>query len=395
MTMEKTEPAGGRAGEKLRVAILPATFDPRLNYQENTFAHALHRMGHEVVVLTTQHVAGTGAEELARLDAALPFRVIRSNRVLRIRRTHVPWDWTMRGRLREFDPQAAFVLAPNHGTGVWWMRLLPPQCRRIVGFSDMPWHRKGFSAWVKSRWARRAIRGADLVFTATAATQGLVQEWAGPEMAGKVQQVGLSFEPEPLDSGKAPPEVEVFAGRVRRLIVSVTRLAPRKRLDEVFHAAERVLQAQGDVGFVMSGFDDEPESQRVRAIIKASPVADRCLLLPLLNPGEVGGVFRLAACSVWSTVSIGIYHSLHCGCRVLVREGQDATHLLAHREAGGWFADHGHLAEALERLLEEPADRAAVSAVVAPYHSEKVLARLLEEVMQGERRAAGIGNTGA
>lgn len=48
-------------------------------------------------------------------------------------------------------------------------------------------------------------------------------------------------------------------------------------------------------------------------ISRALPVAERYLHLPMLTPSEVGAVIRVAACSVWSTVSMGIYHSLHCG----------------------------------------------------------------------------------
>lgn len=371
----------GSESRRLRIALLPARFDTRLSYQENNFAQGLHDMGHEVTVFTTSYPCGDADGRLAALDAALPYRVVRSSRVLRIRHTQIPWDWTMRRRIRESDPQVAFILAPNHGTGCFWMKLLPPGCWKIVGFSDLPWHRGRLSAWLKRCWARRAIGMADKVLTATGDTLRLVQEWAGPEDAGRVEQIGLSFLPAALEGGEAPPGVAALAGRVRHLIASITRVSPGKQLDAVFTAVERYLGAHADAGFVMGGFDEGVESQRLRGIIAASPVADRCLLLPLLTPGEVGAVFRVAACSVWSTVSIGIYHSLHCGCRVLVREGQDATHLLAHREAGGWFADHGQLTEALERLLGESADRAAASAVVAPFHAEKMLARLLEEAM--------------
>ncbi len=66
---------------------------------------------------------------------------------------------------------------------------------------------------------------------------------------------------------------------------------------------------------------------------------------------------------------------------MLVREGQDATHLLAHREAGDWFTEHGQLTAALERLLAKTSVRAEVSAVVAPFHAQKIPERLLEEAM--------------
>ncbi len=378
-SLNQTANAGAVA--RLRIAILPAKFDARLSYQENNFAHALHDMGCEVCVFTSQYAGAESPASVAAADAGLPFRVIRSARVWRIRQTAIPWDWAMRGRIRAFDPQVAFVLAPNHGTGICWMKHLPGSCRIVVGFSDLPWHRGGFSTWLKRRWGRRAIRLADKVVTATADTQRLVLGWARSEDTAKIEQIGLTFLPSALEGGATPPEVAALAGRVRRIIACITRVSPGKQLDLVFNGVERWLMTHHDAGFVMAGFDDGPESQRLRALIAASPVADRCLVLPLLSPAEVGGIFRVAACSVWSLVSIGIYHSLHCGCPVLVREGQDATHLLSNPAAGEWFKDESQLAVALEHLLSQSADRPATSAVVARYHAEKVLTRLLQEVM--------------
>ncbi len=371
----------GEATARLRIALLPAIFDPRLNYLENTFAHGLHAMGHEVVVFTTHHLGNGEATDLSALDATLPIGVVRSRRVIKIRRTLVPYDWTIRRRLRGLNPQVAFILAPNHGTGYHWMKRLPPQCRKIVIFSDLPWHRGGFATWFKRRWACRAIRMADRVCTATEDTQRLVQEWAGPEFSSRVERIGLSFVPSLLEGGQTPAAAVALAGRVQQVISCITRVTSGKCLDSVFKAVERLLLSRPDAGLVMGGFGENPESHRLREIIAASPVADRCVVLPMLNPSEIGGVFRLAACSLWSTVSIGIYHSLHCGCRVLVRGGQDATHLLAHPAAGAWFADDNQLTEALERLLEQPEDRAAAQAVAAPYTVENVLTKLLRRVL--------------
>ena len=364
---------------RLRIAIIPAVFDPALNYIENVFARTLQEMGHEVTVFTSFHRVPGDPAAIEALDRTLPFRVVRSKRVFTVAVTQIPWDDSIRGKIRAFDPQVAFALAPNHGLGACWVRHLPDQCRLIASFSDLPWHRGPFRTWVKRYWARRVIRQASKVITVTSETQQLVVGWAGPEDAAKVERIGLPFRPGDL-AGTAPPaEALELSTRVRHLIVCVTRVSPAKKLDALFKAMERHLTAHPDSGLVMAGFDDGAESRRLRAIIGASPVAARCVILPLLGIGEIGGLFRIASCSVWSLVSIGIYHSLHCGCPALVRSGQDAQHLLENPAAGGWFSSPETIDEALPDLLDHPRNRAETTAVVQRFHAEKVLAPLLAD----------------
>ncbi len=45
------------------------------------------------------------------------------------------------------------------------------------------------------------------------------------------------------------------------------RLSPGKQLDAVFTDVEQYLTAHADAGYVMGGFDDGAESQRLRANI--------------------------------------------------------------------------------------------------------------------------------
>lgn len=371
--------AHSAAGQRLRIVIVPAGFDPRLHYQENIFARTLHRMGHEVMVVTSVHGFRGEASEREALDAALPFRIVRARRVLAWKSTILPLDGSIGKAIRAFDPQVAFLLAPNHGLGAAWVHHFPASCHIIAGFSDLPWHRGGLSACIKQRWARKVIRSADRVITATRDTDTLVKQWGGPGCEAKIRNVGLTYEAESLEGGQLPPAAEALSKRVSRLIACVTRVSPDKQLDVLFAAVERFLTARPDAGFVMAGFGSDAESEKLRRQIAASPVADRCVTLPLLSGPEIGALFRSAACSVWSLVSIGIYHSLHCGCPVLVREGQDASHLLANPASGRWFASLERLDAALPELLDHPVDRSAVSRVVEPFLAPQVLQSLLDE----------------
>ncbi len=364
------------AGKKMRIAIIPAIFDPRLNYIENVFARTLHEMGHDVRVFTSYNGVIGNYRAILDLDRGMPFQILRSKRVINVAVTQIPWDGSIRMKIRDFDPEVAFVLAPNHGLGAAWVKHLPVACRLIASFSDLPWHRGRLRTLIKRYWALRVIRRACKVITVTNQTQQLVVGWAGPQNAGKVELIGLPFRPEDL-AGAPPPKALELSLRVRHLIVCVTRVSPSKKLDVLFGAMERFMTEHPDSGFAIAGFDDGAESRRLQGMIEGSPVAARCVILPMLGIGEIGGLFRIASCSVWSLVSIGIYHSLHCGCPVLVRAGQDAQHLLENPAAGVWYPNLEEIDEALQNLLAHPRNRTETSAVVKRFHARNVLEPLL------------------
>ena len=380
--MNLAEPAV--SGKRLRIAIIPAIFDVGLNYIENVFARTLHGMGHEVRVFTSYHGVPGNERAIKDLDRGMPFQILRTKRVICVGVTQIPWDGAMGGQIRDFDPEVAFVLAPNHGLGAAWVKHLPVTCPVIASFSDLPWHRGRLRTWIKRYWARRVIRRACKVITVTHQTQQLVGGWAGPQHAGKVVLTGLPFRPEDLAGGSPPAKALELSLRVRQLIVCVTRVSPSKQLDVLFKAMERHLTVHPDAGFVIAGFDDSAESRRLQDLIEGSPVAARCVILPLIGIAEIGGLFRIASCSVWSLVSIGIYHSIHCGCPVLVRAGQDAQHLLENPAAGGWFSNLEAIDEVLQDFLETSRGRTETSAVVERFHARNVLEPLLAAALSVE-----------
>ena len=370
----------------LRVIMVPASFDPRLHYQEVVFAKALHELGHELTVFTSCHSAQQMAQDWAALDAALPYQVVRSRRVLRVKSTEFPWDRGISRRIRECRPEVAVLLGPIHGLGVAWMKHLPRDCRVVSGFSDIPWHRgrRGLADRLKRHWARRVFRRSSLIISATVETTALLQEWGGPLVEGKIELSGLSFEPETLATrGDLPPAVAALRARVEKLGALVTRIIPEKELDVLFRSVEKFLLAHPAAGFVIGGFQEDAESARVREVIASSPVADRCVLLPMLSSHQIGDLFRMADFTLWSMASIGLYHALACGCPVVLRSGVgSAQHLVREGETGVWFPALDDAAGALARAAAHPWDRTALAESVSGFFTRNMVSRLLADVMQ-------------
>lgn len=359
---------------RLRVAVIPARFDPGLNYQENVFAGALHSLGHEVVVFVA------GKHDSRKANAELPFRVERDQSALQFRTTVLPFSQAFAGKIRAFDPQLAVILAPNHGPGAIWIGALSDACVVISCFSDLPWHRPWWVEMIKKMWARRVIRRSVRVLAATTETAKLVKSWVAPDIGRRVVMSGLTFNPAALEGGVLPEAVANLRQSKRSLIVMVTRITAQKKLERVFESIATYLRNHPDTGFAFAGFAPGDEAVALRNQIEHSDVAGQCVLLPFAEAKTIGALFRASDISIWSLVSIGIYHSLHCGCRILLREGQDAGHLLKSGVAGAAYANEDALPAEIGSLLQTSVSRATVSAVVEKYTGRAVVAGLIEEL---------------
>ena len=365
-----------------RIAILAAAFDPRLNYQESVSARTFHRMGHRVHVFTTTAPIVREAADWGPVDATSPLTITRTGRFLRIKNTTIPRDREMAAQIRALAPEWAFLFAPANGAGCTWMRCLPASTKVVAFISDLPWHRTSRVLWwlVKRRWLRAVFRRADAIAAVTDDTAAMLREVGGPLLDGKLLMTGLSYDAELFgqEPGLVPPAVQALRARCPRLVAIVTKAAPDKRLDETFAAVENVLAAEPGTGFVLAGVGDDECGQALRRQVAASAVADRCVVLPVLDAIEVKGVFESAACAVFTLVSIGIQQALACGCPVALRAGQPASHILQPGVNAERFEDTRALADVLLNMLRRPWDRDAVKQSIRPWRSEAVLARVMD-----------------
>ena len=375
-------PPRSHAPAGLRIALIPAMFDPRLSYQENVMGETLVRLGHRVEVFTHGAV-NTDRPVTEECDRQCPFPIHRAKRVLRFGGTKLPLDRTLVRRLREFDPQVALLLAPLQGPGWMLMRKLPAACRVISSYSDIPLHREkgGWQNVIKKWWARQVFRRSAIVLSVTEQTTALLREWGGSLLEGKLQTFGLLLDLQRLARPELPAAVAALQTRVGVFGAMVTRVKPEKNLVGFFGRISEFLAAHPESGFVLGGLDDNEASGDLRAAVAASPHADRIVLLPLLSLSEIAGVFSRAAFTVWTEASIGLYHSLHCGCPIVLWSGKgSAEHLLQDGVNGYWMRTLEEGAPVMSRALSHSWDRSAVAATVAAYDADKAMPRLLDDL---------------
>mgnify|MGYP000126015664 CR=1 FL=1 len=384
----------GFSTKKIRVAIIPPLFDPALSYQENVCAAALHRAGYEVRVFTSWH----GVQELPGgkvAGAEVPFPVHRARRVLKLKDSQLPLDMAIAKEIRDFAPDVALLMAPLHGLGWAWMKVLPAGCRVGAFFSDIPWHRENawLRTWLKRKMARQIFRRADRVFAATSQTTALLKLWGGDLLGSKLETPGLTLDLSTLQPATPLPEsVLALRQRVSRLVVMVTRVTPEKALHQFFSQMERYLKTEESDGCVIAGLGNDEPAQLLRKAVEVSPVKDRVLLLSALDSHQVGSLFRVSDFSLWNSVSIGIYQSLACGSPVVLYSGRGSAEHLIHEGINGlWFHSHEAAPEVMARARGILWDKSIIRHSVASAAADKVYPELVVKLLDGSLPEGSAG----
>lgn len=366
---------------KTRIAILASAFDPRLNYQESVTARTLHRSGYDVRVFTTTAPIVRKDISYPEVDAASGIAITRTSKFIRIKNTFIPRDPDTVAAIRAFNPDRAILFAPASGIGYHWMSALPASCKVMAFISDLPWHRTSSLMWwlLKRRWLRAVFKRADAVAAVTADTEAMLRSAGGKLLDGKLLMTGLSYDNAIFGDQPAatPPEVLALKARAPRLIAIVTKSAPDKQLDEAITAITSVMAQNPDTGFILAGITDDACGLALRNQIAASPVADRCLALPVLEAPAIKGIFENASCALFSLVSIGIQQALACGCPVILRSGQPASHILKEGTNSSRFDSFSSLPATLLPFLNHPWNRQSIRDSILPWRSEVVLDRLM------------------
>jgi hypothetical protein len=207
----------------------------------------------------------------------------------------------------------------------------------------------------------------------------MLRSAGGNLLDGKLLMTGLSYDNAIFGDQPAatPPEVLALKARAPRLIAIVTKSAPDKQLDEAVTAITSVMAKNPDTGFILAGITDDACGLALRNQIAASPVADRCLALPVLEAPAIKGIFENASCALFSLVSIGIQQALACGCPVLLRSGQPASHILKEGTNSSRFDSFSSLPATLLPFLNHPWNRQTIRDSILPWRSEVVLDRLM------------------
>ena len=346
------------------------------------------------VVLTTGHA------DAQEWDAEQPFRVVRTDdRVL------LP----TRGLARRIDALAAevgaraVVLDPALPLGLVGPRLRRADYAVVLHGAEVtvPGRLPG-----SSQLLRRVLEGADLVVAAGGYPLAEAQRVARQPLPSVLVPPGVDTDRfVPLSADERAAARERFGLPVDgRLVVSVSRLVPRKGMDVLIEATSRLAPARPDLTVAIGGTgrDERRLARRIRAA--GAPVrllgrishAD----LPLLY--GCGDVFAMLCRNRWGGLEqegfgIVFLEAAAAGVPQVAGDSGGAAEAVIEGETGlvvGRPGDPAAVAEAIGRLLDDPDERAAMAVAgraraVTSFSYDVLAARLGEALGSWEAAARG------
>jgi glycosyltransferase involved in cell wall biosynthesis len=357
----------------MRIAIIHAKFNPSLNYVESVIARELHRQGHEVKVFTTSAAMMNAGRSHEAIDAEYGFEIIRARFWLGSLSIQIPLSFRVPLRLKRFRPQVAIALAPHHGPGSLWSYILPKECRLVTGFSDLPKHRHRKFVWkfFKLPMIKAVVSRAQSVIAITAETKHFLTEQLGEKLGARMLVSGLPYDHHAFYPSAHSSERYVSA-RVKQehlseanIVVLATRADPAKNLDQLLVEIRDFLIQSPTWRFVFVGVMNDFDLLRWRALFAESGLESAVEINGMVSSDALREIFQVARVSLWPSVSIGMIHSLACGCPVVIASGVTHSHFM-FSEASVAMYSSGKVAQALLKFQGNVTNRQEVSASVAP-----------------------------
>ena len=222
---------------------------------------------------------------------------------------------------------------------------------------------------VVASFSRRALAGTDAVIVPTAKVSRLLTGY-GVRRPLHVIPTGLDLERfRPAGSVAELEDAAALRARLgirpeQKVLVSVSRLAQEKNLDEVLDhlaAADR-----SDAVLVVVG--DGPYREQLEARARRLGITDRTRFVGVVDPSEVPRWYRMAdlfvSASLSETQGLTYIEALACGLPLLCRRDPSLTGVVLDGVTGYQIDGSAQFRSRLARLLDEPAlrERMAVQA---------------------------------
>lgn len=335
----------------LRIIIITSFFEEKYGYQEVHLANTLSKMGHEILILTSNR--SPFSKERLNTETSKAYNVIRLNRNIRVVDTLFPLK-PMRRHIKNFDPEIALVVHIGHGIPYYSMKYLDDHVRKVTFFGDLRRQhasprRRIIQTFLKNRWYYKSFKMSNLIIANTNETVDILSEKArfNEKLTSKLYRSSLGF-----DSSKFFLDVEnrkknrIKFGFPENSVVfcTTTKIVKRKPIIEWIHPILDVLRENENVFYCLAGFLDDDHSRSVEQKIKKIYNGDNLKLLPLLSFQELNDLYNASDYSVWFDASITIQESMGTGLKVIIPNSKRVNHLVEN--------DNGFLYNDLQEIHE-------------------------------------------
>lgn len=355
---------------KHRIAILTAFYEEQVGYQEVQLAQILRRLGHEVLVVTTDRA---NYRRETRYRDPVTSGIVRITRLIRIKNTFLPLEG-VRAHIVSFRPDIALVIHPNAGLPYFYLRQLPPECRVISFFGDLLDKNKIGKAdnkgnqfiqkHLKDRWYNTTFRRSDVIVANTNETTETLMACATIDITDKIVMPGLGFDPHQYFLSKdlrVQTRNELGIPPDHFVLTTITRVYPGKPVVEWLKPVIGVMKKNPKMSYVFAGFLDTELSRSIKKELMHFGLGNRLILLDFTSAEYNNALFNAADSSIWYTPTISIQQSMATGLPAIIPNDATVNHLVDPNVNGSYYADFEELIQILLNIHTKKFDRSSLA----------------------------------
>lgn len=350
---------------------------PEVGYQEVYLPRALSRLGHDVLVVTSDRVSPSSSSVLGgRYEPGLTSDASHGFSILRLKAAVALGAMVLAPGVKtateEFAPEIVIVV----GVGKLFPNSLLTRKKRyglVVLFGDNSdwWDFSSVGLTLRSLRSkisqralkdliyRRAVKYADSVCLYTPDTKRIVSSALSPSLRRSLERkqfvTSLGFDPDEFyfsaDERKRGRD-ELGAAENDCVLVTCTRVTAKKNLERVIDCVSKLCADAYDVRYVIAGFLGDGYESRLKSYIARQPRPEIFHCYPFLDHHRMRQIYCSADVGIWLKHAISIYESMGTGLPLLLELKPSVSHLVEHG-VNGWQFLESELATAMEGAVGE------------------------------------------
>jgi hypothetical protein len=356
---------------KPRVLLLTGYFDWFSGYQETALAAWFPRYADTEVIASDRvspmfsdaHLAGLGISRRYQPGSKTEHGV-RMTRFTSYEKRAMVWSGQVRKYIEGQDYDLIVQVMPGQlmplaGT------LAQNRSVRVALYGD------NSAMWSHLSHAQRLLKGAafglskgamyslvnkkaDLVCGYTPNTVERLAPYGGGK---RIALLALPFDPDRFffdDQSRSAQRASMGYVDTDTVILAAGKFSPRKRLDLLVEAFQRMAKKNPDLKLLLVGFDDSEHSRKLQAHIGTYPgLAEKVKVFGFVDNDILNAMFNAADIGVWPRLpAITIQQAMGTGLSVVLPRNDLVGHLIRNGSGCYFHESDGHASAQLQEAIE-------------------------------------------
>ncbi|MEQ8523502.1 glycosyltransferase [Gracilimonas sp.] len=344
---------------KSKSVIISNFFEPEFSYQEVQIAETLHRLGHEVTVVTSNRSQFDKNKRINEDNNS--YKVIRLNKIIKLSTT-IFFAFYKYGLLKKLNPDNVILVHPTWGLPFHLLRAIPKQAQTISLFGDLEDHSstsiKGRLSRIlfKNYWTRKSIKKSDRVIANTMQTVEILKsKLRNPKDAKKIVMTGLGYDKSIFNFDESLRKEYRKRQNVndKKVIITITRIVEYKHIFEHIKPILKAIERDKELVYVLVGFNDTAYAKDLKKKLLESDFSNQLILLDFQDPEKLNALLNIADVGYWYRPSISIQQALGTGLFVMLPTysyKNTLNHLLENEVSGYYYDSNRDLTEKLSNF---------------------------------------------